>query len=1048
MKNMKQKGCLLLISLFALLLVVYWSFSSKEIEQKTVQVGFFEYPPYNMTDPETGELTGYCVDILDAVAKQQNLTIDYVDTRFVDYADSIPRGAPYGMGLPVIITPERQAIYHFSWPCEENNMVLVVRKGSDIQTESDLKDKTVGSVQGVEKAFCSKLLKEGVIGRHLDYHSTANLYDALLQGEIDAIINDQGISHYFVGLYPDDILITDVVFFRQYEGFPVQKEQKWLLKRINDGLRQIMNNGEYSRIYRTYFKSDAPQDAAAQSKPFPPAADADSERLPSLEIDENENSKRMLDSYFDMISTRWSDGYNKESLKLGNEIIASLKQEYAAKSERAATRLSELEHLLACQPKFAPYFASFYFRQILDLRYSFQQIRNTLEAYKLRLDRDQAQFGHSLIMVEQFHIADPELRWRKNWILKQTAPKLEALNGWLTEMDQILADNEQFTAELNQAVLETEDTIQTHYGLYYDHRFEYFGNCRSTGSAYQWLRLRRQFSDWLLTAPMTLDVILPNTVWYSDLLYGFCGCLVGALLTFFLLSKVTWLKMQTFILPYFMAWLGVFFTLEVVILPSTNDIIIFTLAGLCLSWAALETAWRIRKKALTVKGPNPFTGFVLSFAIIDILISMLLPVKVLLTVMLVLTLVQLTWLVTLFVLFKYPVMEKTMVWMIAGVAWAVAGVVAWLGYLYPSMLIAVIAGIAVSVFYTGSVFTQALVEKVGKMSGSQLLPSFVFTLMIPLLWLGLILGGIRWTGQIFNAGRILQYIYDHDLVPTPSIEISFKQILFLVLFGLFIKFVLSWLKHLIMLFSNTRKIDSGSLSSAFLVFQYIVWIFYAGYALNSLHVDWNSIKLILGGLSVGFGFALKEILENFVCGLILLIGKEVRQGDIVEFDDTLGTVQKINIRATFIKTFDNAIITLPNNQVVSKDFKNWTLNGHIRRCELNVGVAYGSDVTAVVEAIKEAIAPCDLIIKAKEPEVLFMEFGDSALIFRLRFWIHINNIAKAPSEVRHAIDTIFRQKNISIAFPQLDVHVDESKTVCRDAIAQKGERIAPSEPLA
>jgi small-conductance mechanosensitive channel len=106
------------------------------------------------------------------------------------------------------------------------------------------------------------------------------------------------------------------------------------------------------------------------------------------------------------------------------------------------------------------------------------------------------------------------------------------------------------------------------------------------------------------------------------------------------------------------------------------------------------------------------------------------------------------------------------------------------------------------------------------------------------------------------------------------------------------------------------------------------------------------------------------------------------------------------------------------------------------RCELNVGVAYGSDITKVVDSIKEAVSLCDLVLKVKDAEVLFTDFGDSSLVFQVRFWIHVDNIVNAPSQVRHMIESIFRTNNIVIAFPQLDVHIDSPESISNNVIAE------------
>lgn len=256
-KKLKKTGCLLviLLSIIGISSCLWRSFDN--MERRTVTVGFFEYPPYSMLDSETGRPTGYYVDILDTVAKNQNLEIKYVRTVFSDYRDSIPKGKPYIMGLPVIITRERQRVYNFSWPCDENDTTVVVKKSSHVKKDSDLKTCIVGATEGLVEFCCRKMLKDGRIKDYKAYNSTAKQYEALIAGKVDAILTDHSIALYFNSRNPNVFRINELAF-KQYEyaGFPIQKKQEWLLKRVNNGLRRIMNSDEYSRIYRKYFPNE------------------------------------------------------------------------------------------------------------------------------------------------------------------------------------------------------------------------------------------------------------------------------------------------------------------------------------------------------------------------------------------------------------------------------------------------------------------------------------------------------------------------------------------------------------------------------------------------------------------------------------------------------------------------------------------------------------------------------------------------------------------------------------------------------------------------
>jgi len=746
--------------------------------------------------------------------------------------------------------------------------------------------------------------------------------------------------------------------------------------------------------------------------------------LPELEIDDNENSEKILENTFEMISTRWADGFLLNLDKRQKKKLKILKEEFDSKIQRAQKRIFELRHLIDSQPRTAPYFASFYFSQIIDLKYSVDKLAISLKEKKKKIEHKKRELENSLLMIKTLKIKEPELKWQKNWIKINLNPIIKAENIWIIRINKMLGETKELQDELNYVFKDEEKKTQANYRKFYSHRFKFFGNIQNSFYLYRLKVIVGNFFEWRLKAICLAHVILPNSSLMKTLLTIFAiSSSLFLCLGFFLYKKFK-NYFSPFITPYILCFLGIYFMLCMLTLPSTNDIVIFTLAGNFTAIGILDIAWRLRKKSTSTKALNPFVAMILAFTLIDIMVSMLVPVDILLTIILLISIFELLWLLFIFSKYKYQLTEKILAGLLPVFIWSSSGLAAWLGYLYPSMLISVTLGLSLCIFYCGSVFTQALLDFSGKMSQRHLITSFVFTLMIPLLWLGMLIGSLRWIGQIFNAKRLLQVIYTADMFPNLTLNISPQIILLLLLLGLLIKFILTWASHMVQVFTGARKLDAGSINSAFLIFQYIVWSIFIIHCLNSLHIDWNRIKYVIGGLSVGFGFALKELLENFVCGLILLMGKEVRPGDIVEFDGTMGLVEKINIRATFIKTYEHAIITLPNSQVVSKDFKNWTLNSHVMRRQLDVTVAYGSDVEQVVELMLEAANQSKFVLQIKKPEVLFIDFGESALVFRLRFWINIDNIVTAPSDIRKKIDKLFKENNIVIAFPQLDIHMN------------------------
>jgi small-conductance mechanosensitive channel len=309
----------------------------------------------------------------------------------------------------------------------------------------------------------------------------------------------------------------------------------------------------------------------------------------------------------------------------------------------------------------------------------------------------------------------------------------------------------------------------------------------------------------------------------------------------------------------------------------------------------------------------------------------------------------------------------------------------------------------------------------------QITASFAMTIALPLIWITMVGGLAYWASTIFNRQEMLENYLVTNLCPEfSSLKISIRDIIVSLIAGLSIFFLISTAKNIIRI-AYSERVNQGIAASCLTLGTYCVWFVYIVFVLLLFDVDYSSILVVVGGMSMGIGIGLRDVIENFICGLILLVGKEVRPGDIIEFDNTWGTVQKISIRATVVKTFDDAVINLPNSVVISKNFKNWTLSGRIIRKDVKVGVAYGSDIAKVKQVLLDIAAANSDVLKTPEPKVLFNDFGASELAFILRIWfIDISKAGHGQSDIREEIDRRFRANNITIAFPQLDIHIDNS----------------------
>jgi small-conductance mechanosensitive channel len=201
-------------------------------------------------------------------------------------------------------------------------------------------------------------------------------------------------------------------------------------------------------------------------------------------------------------------------------------------------------------------------------------------------------------------------------------------------------------------------------------------------------------------------------------------------------------------------------------------------------------------------------------------------------------------------------------------------------------------------------------------------------------------------------------------------------------------------------------------------------------ALSSIGLDFGSLALVAGALSVGIGFGLQSIVNNFVSGLIILFEHSLRVGDYIELDNGLtGTVKAINVRSTLINTNDNIDIVVPNSEFVSTRLTNWTLNERTRRVRVPFGVAYGSDKELVRKAALEAAGEVSYTManrRGRETDVWLTEFGDSSINFLLLVWVNRQG-ARRPTRCRSAylwaLETKLAEYGIEIPFPQRDLHL-------------------------
>jgi len=224
------------------------------------------------------------------------------------------------------------------------------------------------------------------------------------------------------------------------------------------------------------------------------------------------------------------------------------------------------------------------------------------------------------------------------------------------------------------------------------------------------------------------------------------------------------------------------------------------------------------------------------------------------------------------------------------------------------------------------------------------------------------------------------------------------------------------------------QIEKGKSENIYLIIKYVVYVIAISLFVESLGFNITILIASLSALLIGLGLGIQHLFNDFVSGFIILFDRSIKIGDVVEIDNELvGRVVKINLRTSMIITRDDVEVIIPNSKFTSENVTNWTHNSIITRFSIEVGVAYGSDVQLVERLLAETAYENKLIVKKPKPTVHFVNFGDSSLDFKLYFYSEDNfRIEKIKSDLRFSIDQKFRENNVTIPFPQRDVHVKNS----------------------
>ena len=231
----------------------------------------------------------------------------------------------------------------------------------------------------------------------------------------------------------------------------------------------------------------------------------------------------------------------------------------------------------------------------------------------------------------------------------------------------------------------------------------------------------------------------------------------------------------------------------------------------------------------------------------------------------------------------------------------------------------------------------------------------------------------------------------------------------------------------------------GVANSASTMTYYVLLLLGLMVALGAAGFELSQVTIVLGALSVGIGFGLQTVVNNFVSGLILMFERPIQPGDTVEVAGTIGTIRDIGMRATTFTTFEGADVVVPNGMLLSEKLINWTLSTNIRRFDLPVGVAYGSDPAAVAALLAQVANATEGVLRQPAPTVLFTGFGASSLDFSVRGWATFDEYVFVRSRMALAVHAALKEAGIEIPFPQRDLHLRSIEPGLFDRLQPTGE---------
>lgn len=261
-----------------------------------------------------------------------------------------------------------------------------------------------------------------------------------------------------------------------------------------------------------------------------------------------------------------------------------------------------------------------------------------------------------------------------------------------------------------------------------------------------------------------------------------------------------------------------------------------------------------------------------------------------------------------------------------------------------------------------------------------------------------------------------------SLYDSATVHISLGTLLLILSAIIVVSFLLKLVRRIVN--SKLPEEDKNKFNSIFGFLKYLFYILAVVTVLHTSGIDLTVFLTASAALFVGLGFALQYLFQDIISGILIILDQSLHVGDIIEVDDKVGKVLEIRLRTTRAITRDDKVVVIPNHIFLTNSIFNYTQNHKTTREKVSVGVSYSSDILLVTQLLESVAEHQKGVLKSPKPFVLFDNFGDSALEFSLHFSINDSfTDPKLKSEIRYKIAASFKEHQISIPFPQRDVHL-------------------------